>query len=74
MSGAGIKLRGTDGRWKEGTRRNIYQEFSAKTEALHWECVLSHSGKERDLLSTLLIMHSCKNISEAQPESMRSTI
>lgn len=55
-----MKLRGADRRWEEGTWRNTYKELSIKTEELRWEHLLSHSGRERDLLSTLLIIYSCK--------------
>lgn len=52
-----MKLRGADRRWEEGTQKNTYKELSIK---LHWEHLLSHGGRERDLLSTLLIIYSCK--------------
>lgn len=55
-----MRLRGADRRWEEGTRRNTYKQLSIKTEELRWEHLLSHSGRERDLLSTLLIIYSCK--------------
>ena len=57
-----MKLRGADRRWKEGTRRNTYNEPLIKTEKLRWEHRLSHSGRERDLLSTLLIIYSWKKM------------